>query len=337
MKRTSLPLQRRQFIALIGGAAASWPVTSKGQQQGRTANVAVFSYSKESDPEAKSYNETWLKRLAELGWLEGRNLKIVYRYTGGNTDLIRQYAAELAAMGVDVVLVAGGSHVRPLQQVTRTLPIVFVEVSDAVGTGFVQSLARPGGNATGFTHFEFDISGKWLELLKQIAPNITRVAVLRDSRNPAGNAQFGVIQALARLHGVADVRPMDLQSPSEIERSITEFAREPNSGLIITPNGLAIINRALIIDLAAKYRLPAIYPFRLFAESGGLLAYGPDVADQYRRAAAYVDRILKGAKAGELPVEQSTKVSLSLNAKTAKALGIIVPPTLLARADEVIE
>jgi ABC-type uncharacterized transport system substrate-binding protein len=330
-------MKRREFIALVGGAAAAWPVTSRGQQQGRTAYVAVFSYSKENDPAAKSYNEAWLKRLSEFGWSQGRNLKIAYRYTGGNADLIRQYAAELAASDVDVVLVAGASHIRPLQQVTRTLPIVFVEVSDAVGAGFVQSLARPGGNATGFTHFEFDISGKWLELLKQIAPSMTHTAVLRDSRNPAGNAQFGVIQALARTHGVAEVRPVDLQGPSEIERAIMEFAREPNGGLITTPNSLAIINRELIIDLAARYKLPAIYPFRFFAESGGLLAYGPDVADQYRRAAAYVDRILKGVKPGELPVEQSTKLDLILNVKTAKALGIEVPAQLLARADEVIE
>jgi putative tryptophan/tyrosine transport system substrate-binding protein len=330
-------MRRRDFIRTIAGTAVTWPIAAWARQQGRTAYVAHFSYLKENDPEAKSYNETWLKRLAELGWSQGRNLKIAYRYTGGNADLIRQYAAELAASDVDVVLVAGGSHVRPLQQVTQTLPIVFVQVADAVGTGLVQSLARPGGNATGFTNFEFDISGKWLELLKQIAPNMTHVAVLRDSRNPAGNAQFGVIQALARTQGVADVRPVDLQGPSEIERAITEFAREPNGGLIITPNGLAIINRELIIDLAAKYKLPAIYPFRFFAESGGLLAYGPDVADQYRRAAAYVDRILKGAKPGELPVEQSTKLDLSLNVKTAKTLGITVPPTLLARTDAVFE
>jgi len=292
---------------------------------------------KENDPAAKSYNETWLKRLAEFGWSQDRNLKIAYRYTGGYADLTRQYVAALAKSDVEVVLVAGGAQVRVLQQVAPTLPIVFVEVSDAVGTGLVQSLARPGGNATGFTHFEFDISGKWLELLKQIAPNITHVAVLRDSRNQAGNAQFGVIQALARTHGVADVRPVDLQGSSEIERAITEFAREPNAGLIITPNGLAIINRDLIIELAAKYKLPAIYPFRYFAESGGLLAYGPDVADQYLRAAAYVDRILKGAKPSELPVEQSTKVDLSLNMKTTRALGITVPDTLLARANTVFE
>jgi putative tryptophan/tyrosine transport system substrate-binding protein len=225
----------------------------------------------------------------------------------------------------------------PLQQVTRTLPIVFVQVADAVGSGVVESLARPGGNATGFTNFEFDISGKWLELLKQIAPNITRTAVLRDQRNPTGAAQFGVIQALARTVRVVEVRPVGLQDPSEIERGIIEFASEPNGGLIVTPNSLAIVHRELIINLAARYKLPAIYPFRYFVEGGGLMAYGPDPADQYRRAAVYVDRILKGAKAGELPVEQSTKVALTINLKTAKALGLDVPPTLLARADEVIE
>ena len=330
-------MRRRDFIRAFAGTAITLPLAARAQQQPRTAYVAHFSYLKENDTEAKSYNETWLKRLAELGWSQGRNLKIAYRYTGGDAALMRQYAEELAASNVDAVLVAGGSHVRPLQQVTRTLPIVFVQVADAVGTGFVQSLARPGGNATGFTNFEFDISGKWLELLKQIAPSTTHAAVLRDSRNPAGNAQFGVIQALARTHGVAEVRPVDLQGPSEIERALTEFARDPNGGLIITPNGLAIVNRELIIDLAARYKLPAVYPFRFFAESGGLLAYGPDVADQYWRAAAYVDRILKGAKPGDLPVEQSTKLDLSLNLKTAKTLGLTVPPTLLARADQVIE
>ena len=329
-------MRRREFITLLGSAMV-WPATSSGQQQARTANVAVFSYLKESDSDAKLNNETLFKRLAELGWSQGHNLRIVYRYTGGNAALARQYAAELAASNVDVVLVAGGFQVGALQQVTHTLPIVFVEVSDAVGTGLVQSLARPGGNTTGFTHFEFDISGKWLELLKQIAPNMTHTAVLRDSRNSAGNAQFGVIQALARTLGVAEVRPVDLQGPSEIEHSIVEFAREPNGGLIITPNGLAIIHRALIIDLAAKHKLPAIYPFRHFVDSGGLLAYGPDVADQYRRAAGYVDRILKGEKPGELPVEKSTRLDLSLNMQTAKALGITVPPTLLARVNAVIE
>jgi putative ABC transport system substrate-binding protein len=331
-----LDLGRREFITVVGGAVA-WPTVARGQQQRRTAHIGVFSYLRENDPEAKVYIEAFLKRMAEFGWSQGSNLRIEYRWTGGNAALIRQYAAELSVLALDVVLVAGGSHVGPLQQVTRMLPIVFVQVADAVGSGFVESLARPGGNATGFTNFEFDISGKWLELLKQIAANMTRTAVLRDQRNPAGTAQFGVIQALARTVGVAEVRPVGLQDPSEIERGIIEFAREPNGGLIVTPNGLAIVHRELIINLAARYKLPAIYPFRYFVEGGGLVAYGPDAADQYRRAAVYVDRILKGAKPGELPVEQSTRLELSVNLKTARSLGVTVPAMLLASADEVIE
>jgi putative ABC transport system substrate-binding protein len=331
-----LDLGRREFITVVGGAVA-WPTVARGQQQTRTAHIGVFSYLRENDPEAKVYIEAFLKRLAEFGWSQGSNLRIEYRWTGGDAALIRQYAAELSVLALDVVLVAGGSHVGPLQQVTRMLPIVFVQVADAVGSGFVESLARPGGNATGFTNFEFDISGKWLELLKQIAANMTRTAVLRDQRNPAGTAQFGVIQALARTVGVAEVRPVGLQDPSEIERGIIEFAREPNGGLIVTPNGLAIVHRELIINLAARYKLPAIYPFRYFVEGGGLVAYGPDAADQYRRAAVYVDRILKGAKPGELPVEQSTRLELSVNLKTARSLGVTVPAMLLASADEVIE
>jgi len=327
---------RREFITLLGGAAA-WPAVARGQQQRRTARVAVFSYSRENDPQAKFYIEAFLKGLAEFGWSQESNLRIEYRWTGGDAALSRQYAAELPALALDVVLVAGGLQVGTLQQVTRTLPIVFVETSDAVGSGFVESLARPGGNATGFTHFEFDISGKWLDLLKQIAPNVKRTAVLRDQRNPAGTAQFGVIQALARTVRVAEVRPVGLQDPSEIERGIIEFAREPNGGLIVTPSGLAIVHRELIINLAARYKLPAIYPFQYFVLAGGLMAYGPDVADQYRRAAGYVDRILKGAKPSELPVEQSTRLVLSVNLKTARSLGITMPATLLASADEVIE
>ena len=329
--------KRRDFITLLGGATAAWPLTARAQQPGRTAHIGVFSYSRENDPQAKVYIEAFLKRLAEFGWSQGANLRIEYRWTGGNAALSRQYAAELSVLALDVVLVAGGFQVGQLQQVTHTLPIVFVETSDAVGSGFVESLARPGRDATGFTHFEFDISGKWLELLKQIAPNMTRTAVLRDQRNPAGTAQFGVIQGLARSVGVAEVRPVGLQDQSEIERGIIEFAREPNGGLIVTPNGLAILHRELIINLAAKYKLPAIYPFQFFVQDGGLVAYGPDVADQYRRAAVYVDRILKGAKPGELPVEQSTRLVLSVNLKTARSLGVTVPAMLLAVADEAIE
>jgi ABC-type uncharacterized transport system substrate-binding protein len=329
-------MRRRDFMSLVGGAVA-WPTVARGQQLRRPAHIGVFSYSRENDPQAKVYIEAFLKRLAEFGWSQGANLRIEYRWTGGNAALSRQYAAELSVLALDVVLVAGGFQVGQLQQVTHTLPIVFVETSDAVGSGFVESLARPGRDATGFTHFEFDISGKWLELLKQIAPNMTRTAVLRDQRNPAGTAQFGVIQGLARTVGVAEVRPVGLQDQSEIERGIIEFAREPNGGLIVTPNGLAIVHRELIINLAAKYKLPAIYPFQFFVQDGGLVAYGPDVADQYRRAAVYVDRILKGAKPGELPVEQSTRLVLSVNLKTARSLGVTVPAMLLAVADEAIE
>jgi putative tryptophan/tyrosine transport system substrate-binding protein len=329
-------MRRRDFMSLVGGAVA-WPTVARGQQLRRPAHIGVFSYSRENDPQAKVYIEAFLKRLAEFGWSQGANLRIEYRWTGGNAALSRQYAAELSVLALDVVLVAGGFQVGQLQQVTHTLPIVFVETSDAVGSGFVESLARPGRNATGFTHFEFDISGKWLELLKQIAPNMTRTAVLRDQRNPAGTAQFGVIQGLARTVGVAEVRPVGLQDQSEIERGIIEFAREPNGGLIVTPNGLAIINRELIINLAARYKLPAIYPFQYFVVAGGLMSYGPDVADQYRRAAVYVDRILKGAKPSDLPVEQSTRLVLGVNLKTARSLGVTVPAMLLASADEVIE
>jgi putative ABC transport system substrate-binding protein len=330
-------MRRREFITVLGSAAAAWPLAARAQLQERTAHIGVFSYLRERDPEAKIYNEAFLKRLAELGWSQGRNLRIEYRWTGGNAALIRQYVAELAALGLDVVLVAGGSHVGPLQQVTRTLPIVFVQVADAVGAGFVESLARPGGNATGFTNFEFDISGKWLELLKQMAPSMTRIAVLRDPRNPSGAGQFGVIQALARTVGVTEVRAVSLQDPAEIERGIIAFASKPDGGLIVTPNGPAIVHRELIVSLAARYKLPAVYPFRHFVESGGLLAYGPDPVDQYRRAAGYVERILRGVKPGDLPVEQSTRLDLSLNLKTARSLGITVPDSLLASADEVIE
>jgi putative ABC transport system substrate-binding protein len=263
-------------------------------------------------------------------------LQAAYRWTGGDAVHIHQYAAELVALNPDVILAAGGSHVGPLQQITRTIPIVFVQVADAVGGGFVESLARPGGNATGFTNFEFDISGKWLELLKQISPRMRRTAILRDPVNPSGAGQFGAIQALARALDV-DVSPVNLQDTAQIERRISEFAGRPNGGLIILPNSLAIVHRELIIALAARHGLPAIYPFRYFVTGGGLMSYGPDASDQYRRAADYVDRILKGDKPADLPVQQSTKVALTLNLKTAKELGLEIPPTLLALADEVIE
>jgi putative ABC transport system substrate-binding protein len=327
---------RREFITLLGGAAAG-PVAAGAQQlPQRVRRVGALLYLNEEDVESKTYLAAFVKQLAELGWIVGRTLQIDYRWTGGNAARLWQYAAELVALSPDVIMVAGGSHVGPLQQVTRTIPIVFVQVADAVGGGFVESLAHPGGNATGFTNFEFDISSKWLELLREVAPRTTRTAVLRDPSNPTGTAQFGAVQAVGRGIGI-EATPIGLRDAAEIERGISEFAARPNGGLIITPNGLAIVHRALIIELAERYRLPAVYPFRYFATGGGLISYGPDAVDQYRRAAGYVDRILMGQKPADLPVEQSTKVALTINLKAAKALGFEIPPSLLARADEVIE
>ena len=328
-------MKRREFIALLGGAAA-WPLVARAQQPTGMRRIGVLLYLNEQDVELKTYLAAFVKQLSELGWRAGGNLQIDYRWTGGNVARLRQYAAELVALSPDVILAAGGSHVGPLQQLTRTIPIVFVQVADPVGGGFVESLAHPGGNATGFSNFEFDISGKWLELLREIAPHTVRTAVLRDPSNPTGTAQFGAIQALGRALGI-DVTPIGLRDAAEIERGIGEFAARSNGGLIITPTGLAIVHRALIIALAERYRLPAVYPFRFFVSDGGLISYGPDAVDQYRRAAGYVDRILKGEKPAGLPVEQSTKVALVINLKTAKALRLEVPATLLARSDEVIE
>lgn len=317
------------------GVLATLPV-SHAQQAEPIRRIGVLLYLQENDPEGRSYVAAFQQRLQELGWTVGRNLRIDYRWTGGDADRVRKYAEELVGLAPDAILAAGGSHVGPLKQATRSIPIVFVQVADAVGGGFVQSLAHPGGNATGLTNFEFDISAKWLELLKQVAPHMARTAVLRDPANPSGTGQLGAIQTAARSLGV-EVSPVGLHDAGEIERGVTEFARSANGGLIVTPSGLAIVHRELIIGLAARLRLPAIYPFRYFATGGGLMSYGPDVVDQYRRAAGYVDRILKGEKPANLPVEQSTKVALVINLKTAKALGLRIPQSILVRADEVIQ
>jgi putative ABC transport system substrate-binding protein len=329
-------MRRRQVLSTIMGAAIVWPLACHAQAVTRKRHVGAFLYLKEQDSESRVYVAAFEKQLATLGWTVGSNLQIDYRWTGGDPNLIHQYAEELVAASPDVILVAGGSHVGPIQKLTRVLPIVFVQVADAVGGGFVDSLSRPGGNATGFTNFEFDLAGKWLELLKQISPRVTRVAVLRDAANPSGPAQYASILALARPQRI-EVRPVGLANLAEMERGITDFARQPNGGLIILPQGLAIVRRDRVIALAEQYRLPAVYPFRYFASGGGLMSYGPDAVDQYRRAAGYVDRILKGEKPADLPVEQSTKLALSINLKTARALGVKVPSTLLATADEVIE
>ena len=309
---------------------------SFAQQSAPMRHLGVLLYLKQNDPESQIYLTAFREGLQKAGWLVGRNLEIEYRWTGGDPQLTRKYAAELVALNPHVILTAGGAQVGPLQEVTRSIPIVFVQVADAVGAGFVNSLAKPGGNATGFTNGQFDISAKWLEVLKQISPGIKRVAVLRDPANPSATAQFGAVQAVAPSFGV-EASPIGLHDTAEIERGLTAFAQQPNGGVMVMPNGLAIVHRAFIIAQATRLRLPAIYPFRYFVTDGGLISYGPDVVEQYRRAAGYVDRVLKGEKPGELPVQQSTKVDLAINLKAAKQIGLAVPPNLLARADRVIK
>jgi putative ABC transport system substrate-binding protein len=328
-------MKRREFITLVGGAAA-WPLAARAQQSQRVRRIGVLSNLAADDPEALARDAAFLQALQQLGWTDGRNVKIDYRWSGGNADDTRKHVTELVALAPDVILVSGSAAVGPLLQATRTVPIVFMTVPDPVGAGFVDSLARPGGNATGFTSFEFGISAKWLDLLKQIVPGVTRVAVIRDPAISAGTGQFGAIQAVAPLLGV-EVSPVNVRDAGEIERAVTAFARAPNSGLIVTGSALAVVHRNLIVTLAARHKLPAVYFERFFVTGGGLISYGPSIVDQYRRAAAYVDRILKGAKPADLPVQAPTKYELVINLKTAKALGLKVPPTLLATADEVIE
>ena len=328
-------IRRREFITLLGGAAA-WPLAARAQAD-RVRRVGVLvSGTTANDPEIPDRIAAFLQRMQQLGWTDGRNIRIDIREGGGNPDTIRKYAAELAALAPDVILSTGGATMSAMLQATRTVPIVFVIVPDPVGSGFVDSLARPGGNATGFMQFEYSLTGKWLELLKQIAPNVTRVAVLRDPAIVSGIGQFAVIQSVAPSIGV-DVNAINLRDAGEIERGVTAFARSANGGLILTSSALSARHRELIIALAARYKLPAVYSRRYFVTSGGLISYGVDFLDQYRLAAGYVDRILKGEKAADLPVQTPTKYELVINHKTAKALGLTVPPTLLARADEVIE
>jgi putative tryptophan/tyrosine transport system substrate-binding protein len=329
-------MRRREFITLLSGAAAAWPLAARAQQGERVRRIGVLMNLAADDPEGQGRLAAFLQGLQQLGWTAGRNLQIDTRWVAGNADHIRKHAAELVALAPDVILSTGTAVAGPLLQATRTVPIVFVQVVDPVGAGFVASLARPGGNATGFTTFEYGIGAKWLELLKEIAPSVTRAAIIRDPAITAGIGQFGAIQSVAPLVGI-EVNPVDVRDAGEIERAMTAFARVSNGGLIVTGSTLAIVHRELITTLAARHRLPAIYSQRVFVTGGGLISYGPDRVDQYRRAAGYVDRILKGEKPADLPVQQATKVELFLNLKTAKALGVTVPPQLLARADEVIE
>jgi len=330
-----LDKERREFITLLGGAAA-WPIAARAQQGERMRRVAMLQTLAADDREAQRRNVAFVQGLQQQGWSEGHNLQIDMRWAGGDAERIRRYAAELAALTPDAILAVGSATVTPLQQMTRTIPIVFVNVPDPVGAGFVESLSRPGGNTTGFTNFEYGISGKWLELLKEIRPGLTRAAIIRDAAITAGIGQWGAIQSVAPSLGV-ELSPVNMRDAAEIERALTAFARPGSGGLIVTGSALALVHRDLIITLAARYNLPAVYFIRAFVDAGGLLSYGPDVIDQYRRAAGYVDRILKGEKPADLPVQAPTKYELVINLKTAKALGLDLPPTLLARAHEVIE
>jgi putative tryptophan/tyrosine transport system substrate-binding protein len=329
-------MKRREFIRLLGGAAA-WPLAARAQQPERMRRIgALNGGSSADDPDGQARLAAYLQQLQQLGWTDGRNVRIDYRWGLGDADNIRKYTAELVALAPDVIFAAGTAAVGPMLQATRTVPIVFALVADPVGAGFVDSLSRPGGNATGFLMFEYSLSGKWLEVLKQIAPGVTRAAVIRDPAISAGTGQFGVIQSVAASLGV-EVSPVNVRDAVEIERAIAAFARSPNGGLIVTASALSAVHRDLIIALSARHKLPAVYYERYFVGAGGLISYGPDFVDQYRRAAGYVDRILRGEKPADLPVQAPTKYVLTINLKTAKALGLDIPQTVLARADEVIE
>jgi putative ABC transport system substrate-binding protein len=331
-------MRRREFITLLGGAAAYslWPIAAGAQQVARTRFIGVLMNRPADDPPTLGRMAAFLQGLGELGWMVGRNLRIEYRWNASDAARTRTAASELVALAPEVILVNTGVNTGILLEATPTVPVVFVTAIDPVGAGLVESLAHPGGNATGFASFEFGLGVKWLELLKEMASGLTRVAVLRDPSVPAGSAPFGAVQGAAPSFGV-EVIPIDTRNIDELERAITVFAQRPNGGLILVAPAFAIRSRDLIIALAARHRLPAIFPARFFVDAGGLISYGPDISDQYRLAAGYVDRILRGEKPADLPVQASTKYETVVNLKTAKALGLVVPPAMLARADEVIE
>jgi putative ABC transport system substrate-binding protein len=326
-------MRRREFLGFLGGAAASWPFEARAQQ--RTRRIAMIS-GVADEAVSRERLAAFLPALSQLGWTEGRNIQIDYRWAKGDTQALRRQAAELAALAPDVIVATGGATMTYMLQATRTVPIVFVIVPDPVGSGFVDSLSHPGGNATGFMQFEYSLSGKWLELLKQIAPGITRAAVLWDPSVPAGIGQFAVIQSVAPTLGI-DVFPIKANNAAELERAVSTFARTANGGLVVTANPSTVFHRELIAALAVRHKLPAVYSTRDFVTSGGLASYAADFVDQYRRAAEYVDRILKGEKPADLPVQAPTKYFLTINLKAAKALGLAVPSSVLARADETIE
>ncbi len=330
-------MKRREFLGVLGGAVVAWPHAASAQPSGRMRTIGILVASTAAEPEHQVRVTAVLQRLEQLGWAEGRNARIDIRWATADAGALRRHAAELAALAPDVILAATGtSTTAPLLEATRTVPIVFVLVIDPVGAGFVASLARPGGNATGYLMFEYGLSGKWLELLKQCAPDVKRVAVLRDPAIASGIGQFGAIQSAAPSLGF-EASPINVHDAGTIERDIAAFARSPNGGMIVTAAPRTLLFRDLIITLADRHRLPAVYSSRQWVTAGGLISYGPDILDQYRRAAGYVDRVLKGENPADLPVQAPNKFELLINLKTAKTLGITVPPTLLARADEVIE
>jgi len=329
-------MRRREFITLVGSAAA-WPLCGYAQQGEQPARrIGILLNTAADDPQFKTWIEAFLQSLQQLGWTDGRNVKIDYRWGAADAERVKRYAAELVALAPDVIVAHGTSTVRPLLQQSHVVPIVFPVAADPVGGGLVDSLARPGGNVTGFMDLEYRMAGKWLELLKQIMPGVTQVAVLRDPTQGSGAMQFAAIQAMAPSLGV-EITPVGLRDSGDIERAVSAFARSPNGGLIVTAGSATVLHGNLIIGLAARYKLPAVYNERLFTTAGGLISYGPDFVDQYRHAAGYVDRILKGEKPADLPVQAPTKYELVINLKTAKAMGLTVPPSLLARADEIIE
>ena len=329
-------MRRREFITLLGGAVTAWSARARGQPGVGMRLIGVLLPIAKDDPEYQPWLTAFRQTLQELGWVDGRNMRMDIHWATANHAEIRKHAAELVALAPDVILAHGASTVGPLLQATRTVPIVFPITGDPVGAGFVDSLARPGGNVTGFMTFEYSMSGKWVELLKQIAPGVARAAVIRDAGSPTGMASFGVIQAMAPSLKV-EVTPVNMPNAGEIERVVTAFAHSPNGGLIVTPGGPAFVNRDLIIALAARHKLPAVYFERSFVAAGGLVSYGPDFSALYRKAAGYVDRILKGEKPADLPVQAPTKYETVINLKTAKALGLTVPQAWLAATDEVIE
>ena len=326
-------MRRREFITLLGGVVVAWPLAARAQQAQRMQRIGVLTLD---DVDNRASYGAFLQALQQLGWIDGQNVRIETRWAGGSASDMRKYATDIVALAPDVIFATGTAGMVPLLQATHTVPIVFANVADPVGAGFVDTMAHPGGNATGFIQFEYSLSGKWVELLKQIAPGVTRAAVLRDPNIPTGIGQFAVIQSVAPSVGM-EVTAISVRDADEIERAITAFARSPNGGLIVTPSALTLAHRELIIGLAAQHKLPAVYFRRYYAASGGLVSYGYDLVQQYRGAAGYVDRILKGEKPADLPVQAPTKYELVINLKTAKALGLTIPPSVLTRADEVIE